>query len=147
MNDLLKPKDRFFSRKQSQQITNIVALDEVLKSEVIDTNGFRSFRVVKHGRTTGWTAGVVNELTSELQRAPGEISRELCVINMPSDREFTKGGDSGALVIDYHGRIVGLVHGGGSPVGSGSNFHYVTPIEWLMEDIISVLQAQGIDFV
>jgi hypothetical protein len=75
---------------------------------------------------------------------PGEISTEPCVLNLVKG-EFAKPGDSGALVIDYHGRAVGVAHGG-APLGEGAEYHYVTPIEWLFEDIRGTLMADKVDF-
>jgi hypothetical protein len=143
----LDGKDRVrLSQVQVTPITETISLNEVLNSPVSDTAGERSFRVLKHGRTTHWTAGVVNEIKSDCQREQGEIITELCVLNLIKRVEFTRPGDSGTLVIDYHGRAVGVAHGGGTPLSEGTEYHYVTPIEWLFEDIKDTLVAEKVDF-
>ena len=134
------------SQIQVTPITKAISLNEVLNYPVLDTAGERSFRVLKHGRSTHWTAGVVNEIKSDCQRELGEISTELCVLNRTRNAEFTRRGDSGALVIDYHGRAVGVAHGGGALLSGCTQFHYVTPIEWLFEDIKDALMAEKVDF-
>lgn len=89
------------------------------KSTNIDHRGYECFRVLKHGRTTGWTAGSLNQLDSNCRRDEEKkqpfVTRELCVVNIISDAKlsvFSMGGDSGACVINLDGRATGMLHGG-----------------------------------
>ena len=100
-------------------------------------HGFPTTRVLKHGRTTGWTAGFVAEIFSDCQREEGVITKEICVIDLPlayPDSTFSAKGDSGSVVIDTKSRIVGVVHGGGTRLSGGKRMSYVTPIEYLLEE-------------
>lgn len=112
-------------------------MNEALNPNIVDTDEAPSFRVLKFGRTTRWTAGVVNELGTDCMR-DGLVSTEMCVLDFAKALygdifpEFSVKGDSGAPVIDYHGRLVGIFHGGQT---TGKPFSYVTPIEWLFESI------------
>jgi hypothetical protein len=144
MNSKLLEADKWVEGEQ--QIREIVTLEEVLKKPILDTDEFHSFRVMKHGRTSAWSTGVVNEIKSDLQRGRGEVSTELCVLDHFSSKQFIQPGDSGCMVLDYLGRIVGFGHGGGFPKTSGVEFSYVTPVEWLLEDIKSTVDAASIEF-
>jgi hypothetical protein len=49
---------------------------------------------------------------------------------------FSHAGDSGSIVFDFKGRIVGMVHGGCARDGVyAMERTYITPMEWLLEDI------------
>ncbi|KAM0421227.1 hypothetical protein ACHAPT_010947 [Fusarium lateritium] len=105
--------------------------------------------VMKHGRTTGFTVGFANEALSLVRRTHGGVTfecEEWCVLGSMDWRgegprqAFSAAGDSGSCVFDSMGRVVGILAGGG-----GEEFHndptYVTPIEWLLDDI----RAHGYD--
>jgi hypothetical protein len=66
---------------------------------------------LKHGRTTGWAAGSLNDIESNVQDRD-TITKELCIINIPNTYVFSAKGDSGSTIIDFSGRIVGILHGG-----------------------------------
>ncbi len=86
-------------------------------------------RVRKHGRTTGLTAGVVAsvDFTTVVDFGPGTGRRtlrdQLRVEPSGSDR-FSAGGDSGSVLVDDDGRVVGL-HWSGEDDGS---FAVASPI-------------------
>jgi hypothetical protein len=108
-----------------------------------------SLRVLKHGRTSGWTAGSLNQLASNCSRNEGEgerqlVTTELCVVNLYSKtrpfNNFSFEGDSGASVIDLKGRVVGMLHGGnGKSQHHALEIAYVTPMEWVLEQIREAL--------
>jgi hypothetical protein len=139
----LKLQDWFNPQQLEPKLTSYVQFQEVQNSNVEDTDGFPSFRVIKYGRTTHWTVGVSNEVLSDCQRENGRISKEWCIIDEDTRREraFSDRGDSGAIVFDFKGRIAGMIHGGGVLKASGKSMTYATPIEWLFE---SIEQALGV---
>jgi len=111
-----------------------------------------SIRVLKHGRSSGWTAGSLNEIASDCSRDGGNSStRELCIINICKNKDaklphFSKKGDSGSLVIDLSGRPVGMMHGGNQLEDwFMAEITYATPIEWLLDDIKQQLDLQDAD--
>lgn len=69
------------------------------------------------------------------------VTTELCVVNLPSAKAFSLPGDSGALVLDTDGRVVGMMHSGNDvaqiPMEHLNELTYVTPMEWLLKDIKS----------
>ncbi len=117
---------------------NTVSLAQAVNPTMTDTDGFPTFRVVKYGRTSGWTAGRMNELRSDCVRERGSLpTTELCVAGILEP--FSKCGDSGAPVMDGRGRLIGILTGGGW--STGEDLTYVTPIDWLVEDIETSLKV------
>lgn len=88
-----------------------------------------SLRVVKHGRTSGWTAGSLNEIKSDCSLGK-TTTTGYCVVNVPELNRFSYNGDSGSCVLDIDGRIVGMLHSGnGTDVRFGLEITYVAPFE------------------
>ncbi|RFU34840.1 hypothetical protein B7463_g1458, partial [Scytalidium lignicola] len=98
----------------------------------------KSARVLKHGRTSGWTGGSLNQIRSDCRRG-SLITTELCIVNLPSATAFSSPGDSGSLVFDEGGRVVGMLHSGNNigeePKTYSNEITYASPMEWLLEDI------------
>ena len=102
-----------------------------------------SLRVAKHGRTSGWTAGSLNEIRSDC--CFQDLTTEYCVVNIPGMNRFSYHGDSGACVLNLEGEIVGMVHSGnGEKPPFGAEITYVTPMEWLLKDIKEVLNTENV---
>jgi len=119
-----------------QPVSTILPLDDIMNIKGQNMDGDPCLRVIKHGRTSGWTGGEVNGLRSDCQRAEGVYSTEICVLNLRHMMVFSHAGDSGSIVFDFKGRIVGMLHGGNASAGVLSMERtYVTPMEWLVEDI------------
>lgn len=57
------------------------------------------------------------------------------VLKEPTDTRFADSGDSGSVVFDTEGRIVGLLFTGLRPQQNEEGYSYVTPIEDVFEDI------------
>jgi len=95
-------------------------MEELLRPKQRDVRGNPAMVVVKNSRTTGTTAGWYSELKS-LVRYYKFInieftSRELTVIpydNKPGTGAFSDVGDSGSVIVERGGRVVGLLTGGG----------------------------------
>ena len=109
-----------------------------------DHRGYECSRVLKHGRTTGWTAGSLNQLDSNCRRGRESdqpfVTRELCVVNVISNdaklKSFSDPGDSGSCVIDLDGRVIGMLHGGNLQAANHRvEITYVTPMEWVLKGI------------
>lgn len=106
----------------------------------IDHEKNGTLRVIKHGRSTGWTCGSLNELRSDCRHVlPGQpdlVTTEWCVFNLPRVEHFSSKGDSEAAVIDFGGKIVGMVHRCSAKSESyRAEMTYVTPMDWVIEDI------------
>ncbi|KFX92660.1 hypothetical protein V490_05271 [Pseudogymnoascus sp. VKM F-3557] len=104
-----------------------------------------SLLVFKHGSTSGWTAGSLNEIRSDCRFESGSQTMEYCVVNIPDLNFFSYQGDSGACVVDIDGRIVGMVHSGnGENVPYGAEITYLTPMEWIIQDIKDTLKTDDV---
>lgn len=72
-----------------------------------DINDGRSVRVIKRGRHSGYTLGVLNEVMTVVQYSIPERNEELRTMELSvcnlNDRTFSKRGDSGSVVFDQEG--------------------------------------------
>lgn len=100
--------------------------------------------VASQGAESGLVIGLSNSVTSITRRPhlnSEYISEEWAVLGIRRKKastrdDFSEGGDSGACVWDSQGRIGGMLTGGCHDGTAGVNdVTYVTPIEWLLEDI------------
>ncbi|CAK7241478.1 MAG: hypothetical protein STHCBS139747_002940 [Sporothrix thermara] len=106
--------------------------------------------VMKRGYTSEVTAGVVLDIQSVTRHFSGsrEVrSHELTVMHISGQRaigdstvnNFSGPGDSGAIVFDLKGRIVGMLTGGSGGHGQ-IDTTYVTPFKYLQDDIERALK-------
>lgn len=114
-----------------------------------DQEGNGTARVLKHGKSTGWTCRLLNELRSDCRLVlPGRadiITTEWCVLNALHVEHFSSAGGSGAAVIDYDGQIVGMIHRCNSRSESyRAEITYVTPIDWIIEDIKATMGTDDV---
>jgi hypothetical protein len=115
----------------------------------IDHEKNRTLRVIKHRRSTGWTCGTLNELRSDCRHVlPGQldlITTEWCVFKLPRVEHFSSKGDSGAAVIDFGGKIVGMVHRSSAKSELyRAEMTYVTPMDWIIEDIKATMGTDDV---
>jgi hypothetical protein len=117
-----------------------LAFKEVLhKKETADEHD-NKYVVWKFGRTTHFTFGIVSDILTDYHAANGVISDELMVKDPEQILAFTKDGDSGSLVWDADGYVSALAWGG----KVGSFVTYVTPIEYVLEDIQRACNAKDV---
>ncbi|CAK7269554.1 hypothetical protein SEPCBS57363_003661 [Sporothrix epigloea] len=101
--------------------------------------------VMKCGSTTSLTAGIVLDIESVLRHSRDVVEEEtfeLAVVHLSNPQEhdpsmpysFSRPGDSGAVVFDLRGGIVGLLMSG-SGNSSSIDCTYVTPFAKLQSDI------------
>ncbi|KFY84605.1 hypothetical protein V500_09169 [Pseudogymnoascus sp. VKM F-4518 (FW-2643)] len=106
---------------------------------------YESLQVLKHGRTSGWTVGSLNEIRSDCCFECGGQTMEYCVVNIPRLTNFSYQGDSGACLLDVTGRIIGMIHSGnGENVPFGAELTYFTPMEWIIQDIKETLKTDDV---
>lgn len=106
----------------------------------INSKEGRRHVVWKSGRTSHITFGLLSEIESNHRNENGLITDEQVVIDCRKSKvEFSCDGDSGSLVFDSDGAVCALLWGG-TP---WSPFTYVTPIEYVLEDIQAVCKAEA----
>jgi len=113
------------------QAYDIVPEDELRNPQHLDVHNQKCLLVVKNGTTTATTFGRVNGLESFVRHYPPygikETSTEIAVLRYSKDHaRFSEPGDSGSIVLDRTGRIVGVLTGGGGSTDS-TDISYLTP--------------------
>jgi hypothetical protein len=116
---------------------------EIRSPQHLDASGSKCLYVVKDGLATGTTIGCANGLDSftrfYTEYGIEQTSFEVAVL--PYDRKrgaFSAPGDSGAIVLERGGGIVGMLTGGGGATEE-TDITYLTPYWWLEEQIKKVL--------
>jgi hypothetical protein len=119
------------------QAYGIVQDAEIRNPQHLDVNNEKCLLVVKNGAATGTTFGRVNGLESFIRHYPPynirETSTEIAVLRYNHDHpRFSEPGDSGSIVLDRNGRIVGIITGGGGATDS-TDVSYLTPY-WSIDE-------------
>ena len=121
-----QPNDRrdfFVPDNMLLKIKDYVREEEFRNPSNLDIHGTKTLLAVKNGRTTGTTYGRVNGFESITRHYPeyGIEAKAIELIVLGYDTktgendEFSKEGDSGSVVTDKMGRIIGQLTGGGGP--------------------------------
>lgn len=118
---------------------NCVSLEEMRRPQTFDKDNNPALSVLKRGRTTAVTCGVANEIESYLRHyfddANPFTSKEFAVLGFDrSFSPFSARGDSGAIVVDARGRLVGMLTGG-SGYSARTDVTYVMPMIFLLRDM------------
>ena len=96
-------------------------------------------RVVKHGRTTGFTKGRITAtdlIDVEVDYEGTIISFDSQIeIRSPSHSPFSAGGDSGSLVVTPGGDAVGLLFGGGPTADGTQDVTFVNEIDNVLSEL------------
>ncbi|KAF8884562.1 hypothetical protein CPB84DRAFT_1816945 [Gymnopilus junonius] len=109
--------------------------DHGQQPHTLNLQGDRVRRVLKRGLTTNTTVGTVTGFMSFLRRyfPTGNVeSLELAILSHENESDtFSKGGDSGALIVSATGEFVALLTGGISKGKDGSDITFGTLFEWI----------------
>ena len=113
--------------------------DEIRKPKMYDQNGDACIIVLKRGRTTGLTVGRTSTFVSYTRKYFSDndtaVSKEWTILSFDKlSGTLSAKGDSGSVVIDGAGRVVGILTGGGGATDS-TDVSYVTPLYFVMETI------------
>jgi len=121
------------------QVKGVVNEDEIRQPTQLDANGEGCLIVIKNGKSTGVTIGRGTGIESFIREYDeyGIQSTSMGVAIYPyshKDGAFSAPGDSGSIVVDGLGRIVGLLTGGAGTTDS-MDVTYLTPYFWVEEHI------------
>ncbi|KFY80080.1 hypothetical protein V499_01055 [Pseudogymnoascus sp. VKM F-103] len=146
LQDDLSDEDQIQTDNFRRPIRDIVPTSEITNPTIHtiagdeDRNPAPCMRVVKCGRSTGWSISEISGIKSDCQRTRGIISTELCIPNVSSSAKFSAVGDSGSIIFDFRGRAVAMIHGGNAIVGNTETIvTYATPAEELLSNITQQL--------
>jgi hypothetical protein len=100
--------------------------------------------VVKHGRTTGFTRGVVTSITFPVNRSDGQnFTNQIRVAPIPPFTDMSNGGDSGSVYVNANtSQVIGLHHAGDSP-GPAAYGNQIGPVLSLMNIDFPVMDTAG----
>jgi hypothetical protein len=121
------------------QLQDFVKDGELCYSTTLDANGEECLIVVKNGAGTGLTLGRASSIESFVREyknhAIHSTSMEIAIYSYShKDGAFSAPGDSGAVIADANGRIVGMLTGGAGKT-DGIDVTYATPYYFLDERI------------
>lgn len=120
------------------QAFGVVQDSDLRKPQHLDANKEKCLFVVKNGLATGTTIGRVNGLKSFTRTYEtygiSHTSIEIAVLRYGSAGKFSAGGDSGSIVLDREGRIVGILTGSEGPTDE-TDTTYLTPYWWIEKQI------------
>ena len=91
--------------------------------------------MVKKGRTTTYTSGNINRMRRRINwqhLLPPRISHEMEI--MSHDGNFSEPGDSGSLVINSHGEMVGMLFAT-DPYPGNFAAAFMTPSSVIQQDV------------
>ncbi|KAH9035841.1 hypothetical protein EDB84DRAFT_1588082 [Lactarius hengduanensis] len=121
------------------QVKGVVKENEIRQPTQLDKNGEECLLVIKNGKSTGVTIGRGTGIESFIREydeyGNESTSMEVAIYSYShKDGAFSASGDSGSIVVDGLGRIVGLLTGGTGAIDS-TDVTYLTPYFWLEERI------------
>lgn len=134
-------KDYHYPEDGLRQACGVVQDNEMRDPQHLDVHGEKCLLVVKHGMATGTTVGRVNGPKSFTRiytyRGINLTSMEIAVLThgQPYGKSSSRG-DSGLVVLERSGRIVGIITGGAGPTDK-TDISYLTPYWWIEEQIKS----------
>jgi hypothetical protein len=126
------PEDRLY------QITHILDTQEIKEPNNCNLNNDPVRFVIKNGYTTGTTIGRLNSYESfKHQYSIGTFdSIEAAIYPYDTDSTaFSRGGDSGAVIVSAKQDFVALLTSGSGP-SKLSDITYATPFSWLWWNVI-----------
>jgi hypothetical protein len=121
------------------QARGVIQLEDIHNPKHLDANGEQCLLVVKNGLTTGTTIGRVLGMESYTrvykEDKIDKTSVEIGVLPYENMKgPFSDAGDSGSIVLDRSGRILGMLTGGAGLINR-TDVTYVTPY-WFLDKAI-----------
>lgn len=128
------PSDFDYPVERLLELRGILSAEEICTPNNKDYKGDPMRYVIKRGLTTLTTIGCLNGFESHVRRyftLGSRDSIEAAVYRYDNDSgPFSRGGDSGSIIIDPLGKFVALLTGGTGPTDS-SDITFGSPMYWL----------------
>lgn len=120
-------------------LRGMLTADQVNEPIALNLQGDRIRRVIKRGFTTNTTVGILTQFTSFVRKyfPTGNMdSVELAILSHENDTgTFSKGGDSGSLIVSARGEFVALLTGGTNNGTDGSHITFATPFKYVWDSV------------
>lgn len=115
-----------------------------------DRNNDPVHYVIKRGINTLTTIGRLNSFQSFRRKYFDNVTLDSVeAAILPDDSKagpFSKGGDSGSIIVDARGNFVALLTGGTGDPGGSVDITYGTPMHWLWEVIKTRFEGADLHF-
>ncbi|KAG8679141.1 hypothetical protein FRC08_017185 [Ceratobasidium sp. 394] len=135
------PEDFCYPAERLLKLRGILSAEETRKPTNKDHKGDPMRYVIKRGSSTLTTVGCLSGFESHVRRyfvTGNRDSVEAAILPYDSDfGPFSRGGDSGSIIVDPLGKFVALLTGGTGRTGS-PDITFGTPMHWLW----GVIKAQ-----
>ena len=135
------PLDNTYTRRTSfkfpldgqLRVKGIVTRELLANPDCFESNDEPCLIVLKDGSTSDLTLGRYAGLEAYLADDLGQESIELAIYNYDKQSgDFSAKGDSGSLIVDGMGNMVGLLHSG---MPRSSHVTFATPAWWIVQKI------------
>ncbi|KAH8116061.1 hypothetical protein DFH11DRAFT_1507017 [Phellopilus nigrolimitatus] len=118
-------------------LRGMLTADQVNNPTNLNLQGDRVRRVLKRGFTTNTTVGTLTKFMSFVRQyfqTGNRESLEVAILSHEQDSgTFSKGGDSGSLIVSTIGEFLALLTGGTNKGTDSSDITYATPFEWVWD--------------
>lgn len=122
-----------FPTNRQLRINGWLSREFLANPDSFDGNGEPCMIVMKYGNTTDLTVGRFAGLEAYVCDEHGQESTELAVYNYDCESgPFSAKGDSGSLIFDGMGRMVGILHSG---MPKSGHVTFATPAWWAIEKL------------
>ncbi|KAI0247604.1 hypothetical protein BJV78DRAFT_1380229 [Lactifluus subvellereus] len=118
-------------------LRGMLTADQVTNLTNLNFQGDRVRRVLKRGFTTNTTVGTLTRFMSFVRQyfqTGNQESLEVAILSHEQDSgTFSKGGDSGSLIVSSIGEFIALLTGGINKGTDASDITYATLFEWVWD--------------
>ena len=115
----------------------MLTTDQVNNPSTLNLQGNPIRRVLKRGFTTHTTVGTLTRFMAFVRKyfPTGNLeSFEIPILSHEHDTStFSKGGDSGSLIVSVTSEFVALLTGGTNKGTGGSDITFASPFEWVWD--------------
>ena len=112
---------------------NILTTEQIINPDTKILNR----RALKRGFATNTTVGTISRFMSFVRKYyPTGTLESIELPVLPHEKEpgtFSKGGDSGSIIVSPKGEFISLLTGGSNGGTDGTDITYSTPFEWVWE--------------
>ena len=145
------PSDFKYPNYGLLQLRGMLTAEDIKNPSLSDEDGGRIRRVIKRGLATNITVGSLSRYMSFVRKydiyGSGLDSLELAILPHESQTgPFSRGGDSGALIVSAAGEFVGLLTSGTNKGTHGTDITYATLFKYIWDLVLVEYPGASLDF-